>query len=168
MHDAIKAFFLVFSALFPIVDPLSASPIFLALTRSVLPATRQDSSWRVAGRTDRVSARKIGLALNGSTIGNSALNTRKKAFMASCIRQLEISLFNETARTAILWERGRKDWRLAESAAGVSDEAELLTESVNRANAVSKSWGACRALPSRRSAIPSSVCARLSSNSYSA
>jgi hypothetical protein len=26
MHDAIKTFFLVFRALFPIVDPLSASP----------------------------------------------------------------------------------------------------------------------------------------------
>src|SRR5438552_18304005 len=37
MHDEIKVFFLVFSALFPIVDPLSASPIFLALTRSVPP-----------------------------------------------------------------------------------------------------------------------------------
>ena len=47
MHDAIKAFFLVFSALFPIVDPLSASPIFLALTRTVLPTTRRELSWRV-------------------------------------------------------------------------------------------------------------------------
>ena len=47
MHDAIKAFFLVFSALFPIVDPLSASPIFLALTRDVLPSTRRELSWRV-------------------------------------------------------------------------------------------------------------------------
>src|SRR6266849_3616289 len=41
MHDEIKAFFLVFSALFPIVDPLSASPIFLALTRDVSPTTRR-------------------------------------------------------------------------------------------------------------------------------
>src|SRR5712671_6300875 len=47
MHDEIKAFFLVFSALFPIVDPLSASPIFLALTRSVPPARRRELSWRV-------------------------------------------------------------------------------------------------------------------------
>jgi len=47
MHDAIKAFFLVFSALFPIVDPLSGSPIFLALTRNVSPATRRELSWRV-------------------------------------------------------------------------------------------------------------------------
>jgi len=47
MHDAVKAFFLVFSALFPIVDPLSGSPIFLALTRDVLPATRRELSWRV-------------------------------------------------------------------------------------------------------------------------
>ncbi len=47
MHDEIKAFFLVFSALFPIVDPLSASPIFLALTRDVSPTTRRELSWRV-------------------------------------------------------------------------------------------------------------------------
>ena len=47
MHDAIKAFFLVFTALFPIVDPLSASPIFLALTRNVMPVTRRELSWRV-------------------------------------------------------------------------------------------------------------------------
>src|SRR5882724_1236942 len=47
MHDAIKAFFLVFSALFPIVDPLSASPIFLALTRKVSATTRRELSWRV-------------------------------------------------------------------------------------------------------------------------
>ncbi len=47
MHDAIKAFFLVFSALFPIVDLLSASPIFLALTRGVPPACRRELSWRV-------------------------------------------------------------------------------------------------------------------------
>ena len=47
MHDEIKAFFLVFTALFPIVDPLSASPIFLALTRDVSPTTRRELSWRV-------------------------------------------------------------------------------------------------------------------------
>jgi multiple antibiotic resistance protein len=47
MHDAIKACLLVFSAMFPIVDPLSASPIFLALTRDVLPKTRRKLSWRV-------------------------------------------------------------------------------------------------------------------------
>ena len=48
MHDALKAFFLVVSTLGPIVDPLSASPIFLALTRQLLPATRNELSWRVA------------------------------------------------------------------------------------------------------------------------
>jgi len=47
MHDEIKAFFLVFSALFPIVDPLSSSPIFLALTRNVSPGDRKRLSWRV-------------------------------------------------------------------------------------------------------------------------
>jgi multiple antibiotic resistance protein len=47
MHDAIKAFFLVFTALFPIVDPLSGSPIFLALTRNISPKTRRTLSWHV-------------------------------------------------------------------------------------------------------------------------
>jgi hypothetical protein len=47
MRDAIKVFFLVVSALFPIVDPLSASPIFLALTQNLLPGTRKELSWRV-------------------------------------------------------------------------------------------------------------------------
>jgi multiple antibiotic resistance protein len=47
MHDAIKVFFLVISALFPIVDPLSASPIFLALTQNLPPVTRKELSWRV-------------------------------------------------------------------------------------------------------------------------
>jgi len=47
MHDAVKVFFLVFTALFPIVDPLSGSPIFLALTRSIPTATRRELSWRV-------------------------------------------------------------------------------------------------------------------------
>jgi len=47
MHDAPKAFFLVVSALCPIVDPQSASPIFLALTKHLLPAIRKELSWRV-------------------------------------------------------------------------------------------------------------------------
>jgi multiple antibiotic resistance protein len=47
MHDAIKVFVVVVSALFPIVDPLSASPIFLALTSNIMPATRRKLSWQV-------------------------------------------------------------------------------------------------------------------------
>ena len=47
MHDAVKVFFLVVSALFPIVDPLSASPIFLALTREISPKVRRELSWNV-------------------------------------------------------------------------------------------------------------------------
>src|SRR5882672_5571040 len=105
-----------------------------AIKRKLFKVTRQDSSRRVAGRTDRVRARKIGLALNGSTIGNSALNTRKKAFMASCIRQLEISLFNETARPVILSDRGRKA-RLAVRATLASAETEFRTESLSRTKA---------------------------------
>jgi multiple antibiotic resistance protein len=46
--DAVKVFFLVFSALFPIVDPLTGSPIFLALTPGDSPETRRALSWRIA------------------------------------------------------------------------------------------------------------------------
>jgi multiple antibiotic resistance protein len=46
--DAVKVFFLILSALFPIVDPLTGSPIFLALTRGYLPATRKTLSRQVA------------------------------------------------------------------------------------------------------------------------
>jgi multiple antibiotic resistance protein len=48
MADAIKVFFLILSALFPIVDPLSGSPIFLALTREYSAETRRILSSRVA------------------------------------------------------------------------------------------------------------------------
>src|SRR5882724_2660282 len=47
MHDALKTFLVVVSALFPIVDPLSGSPIFLALTRHLAPSDRKALSWRV-------------------------------------------------------------------------------------------------------------------------
>jgi multiple antibiotic resistance protein len=46
--DALKVFFLILSALFPIVDPVSGSPVFLALTREYSPETRRELSWRVA------------------------------------------------------------------------------------------------------------------------
>jgi multiple antibiotic resistance protein len=48
MADAVKVFLLVFSALFPIVDPLTGSPIFLALTAQDAPEIRRALSWRVA------------------------------------------------------------------------------------------------------------------------
>ena len=48
MADAVKVFLLTVSALFPIVDPLSGSPIFLALTREDSPETRKALSWRIA------------------------------------------------------------------------------------------------------------------------
>jgi multiple antibiotic resistance protein len=48
MADAVKVLFLVVSALFPIVDPLAGSPIFLSLTNAYLPETRRELSWRVA------------------------------------------------------------------------------------------------------------------------
>lgn len=48
MTNAVKVFLLVFSALFPIVDPLTGSPIFLALTVMDPPEIRRALSWRVA------------------------------------------------------------------------------------------------------------------------
>jgi multiple antibiotic resistance protein len=46
--DAVKIFLLILTGLFPIVDPLSGSPIFLALTKEYLPETRRALSRRVA------------------------------------------------------------------------------------------------------------------------
>lgn len=48
MADAVKVFLLTVSALFPIVDPLAGSPIFLAMTRDYSPETRMALSWRIA------------------------------------------------------------------------------------------------------------------------
>jgi len=45
---ATKALLLFFSALFPIVDPLGAAPIFLALTREYSPEARRTLSRRIA------------------------------------------------------------------------------------------------------------------------
>lgn len=48
MANAVKVFFLILSALFPVVDPLSGSPLFLALTQQYSPETRRGLAWRVA------------------------------------------------------------------------------------------------------------------------
>lgn len=48
MADAVKVFLLTISALFPIVDPLAGSPIFLAMTQEYPTATRRALAWRVA------------------------------------------------------------------------------------------------------------------------
>src|ERR1700675_1123305 len=48
MIDAAKSLFLILSALFPIVDPLGGSPIFLAMTREYSPSTRRALSLRIA------------------------------------------------------------------------------------------------------------------------
>ncbi len=48
MADAVKVLFLTVSALYPIVDPLSGSPIFLALTAEYSSETRRALSHRVA------------------------------------------------------------------------------------------------------------------------
>jgi len=48
MADAIKVFLVILSALFPIVNPLGGSPIFLDLTKEYSASTRRVLSWRVA------------------------------------------------------------------------------------------------------------------------
>jgi len=46
--DAVKVFLLTLSALFPIVDPLAGSPLFLAMTQDYPPETRRALAWRVS------------------------------------------------------------------------------------------------------------------------
>src|SRR5208282_3097858 len=46
--EAAKSLFLILSALFPIVDPLGGSPIFLSMTREHSPSTRRALSLRIA------------------------------------------------------------------------------------------------------------------------
>jgi len=46
--NAVTVFLLTLSALFPIVDPIAGSPIFLAMTQDYSPATRRVLAWRVA------------------------------------------------------------------------------------------------------------------------
>src|SRR5579862_1990439 len=48
MVEAAKSLFLILSALFPIVDPLGGSPIFLAMTQEYSPSMRRALSWRIA------------------------------------------------------------------------------------------------------------------------
>lgn len=48
MADALKVLLVILSALFPIVDPLSGSPVFLALTSEYSPETRRGLSLHVA------------------------------------------------------------------------------------------------------------------------
>ena len=48
MAELGKNLFLILSALFPIVDPLGGSPIFLALTREYSPGARKALAWRIA------------------------------------------------------------------------------------------------------------------------
>jgi multiple antibiotic resistance protein len=48
MAEVGKIVFLFVSALFPIVDPLGGSPIFLAVTREYSSSARRALSWRIA------------------------------------------------------------------------------------------------------------------------
>src|ERR1700685_1275213 len=48
MIQVAKSLLLVVSALFPIVDPIGGSPVFLSLTRDYLPQTRRLLARRIA------------------------------------------------------------------------------------------------------------------------
>jgi multiple antibiotic resistance protein len=48
LGDALKVFLLTLSALFPIVDPVAGSPLFLAMTQDYAPETRRALAWRVS------------------------------------------------------------------------------------------------------------------------
>ncbi len=48
MSELAKTVLLIVSALFPIVNPLGSSPIFLSLTQGYAPATRRILARRVA------------------------------------------------------------------------------------------------------------------------
>ena len=48
MGESVRVFLLTLTALFPIVDPLAGSPIFLAMTQGYSAQTRRLLAWRVA------------------------------------------------------------------------------------------------------------------------
>ena len=48
MGEAVRVFLLTLSALFPIVDPLAGSPLFLAMTQEYPQETRRALAWRVS------------------------------------------------------------------------------------------------------------------------
>ena len=48
MGESVRVFLLTLTALFPIVDPLAGSPIFLAMTQGYSTQTRRLLAWRVA------------------------------------------------------------------------------------------------------------------------
>ena len=48
MVETAKSIFLIVSALFPIVNPLGGSPIFLTLTKDYSKASRRALAWRIA------------------------------------------------------------------------------------------------------------------------
>jgi multiple antibiotic resistance protein len=47
LRQIVEGVFLVFAALFPIVNPLGGAPIFLAMTADYAPAERASLAWRV-------------------------------------------------------------------------------------------------------------------------
>jgi multiple antibiotic resistance protein len=67
MIQAAKSILLVVSALFPIVDPIGGSPIFLALTRDYTPQTR-----RLLAR--RIAVNSFILLIASFTIGSHVLS----------------------------------------------------------------------------------------------
>lgn len=48
MNEAVKTTILIFGALFPIVNPLGGTPVFLSITREATSAERKTLAWRIA------------------------------------------------------------------------------------------------------------------------
>ena len=67
MQEAVKSVLLMLSALFPIVNPLGGSPVFLSLTREYQASTR-----RILAR--RVALNSFVLLIGSSFIGTHILN----------------------------------------------------------------------------------------------
>ena len=67
MGDSLKVFLLTLSALFPIVDPLAGSPIFLAMTQDYAKVTPRALAWRV-------SLNSLVLMLGSYFVGAHVLN----------------------------------------------------------------------------------------------
>ena len=78
MVEAAKSLFLILSALFPIVDPLGGSPIFLAMTRDY------------SGSTRRALARKIAVDSFFLLVGSYFIGTHVLSFFGISIPVVQV------------------------------------------------------------------------------
>lgn len=62
MLEVVKSTLLIISALLPIVNPLSSTPIFLLLTRDYDSSTRMKLAWKIAFNSSSSSSFRSWLA----------------------------------------------------------------------------------------------------------